>query len=192
MTAAILVIDLVQDTFSHDTPLARLAGEMLPGLNDFLKKARADGHRVIFSTDSFLQNDFIFQGRMKPHSIRGTSGAEIASGLDRQPEDVWLPKRRFSAFFKTDLDQTLRLWGIKTVAVAGVATQFCVLATAMDAVCHDFRAVILEDMSTSFSPRVHQAALDLYRGNVLDPIFRIMTGRKFLESEREEKDRGSL
>ena len=36
---------------------------------------------------------------MKPHSLAGTRGAEIADGLDYRPEtDAWLPKPRFSAF----------------------------------------------------------------------------------------------
>ena len=101
MPAAILVIDIVNDTFAHDTPLARATRTMCVELNAFLEQARKEGHRVVFSTDSFLEGDFLFKGRMNAHSIRGTKGAEVATELDFRPEDVWLPKRRFSAFFKT-------------------------------------------------------------------------------------------
>jgi nicotinamidase-related amidase len=184
MRAAVLVIDLVKDTFKHDTPLAHAAREICHKLNPFLSKARQDGHRVVFSTDSFLPGDFIFQGRMSPHSLRGTEGAEIAGELQQDPKDLWVPKRRLSAFFKTDLDQTLRLWGVEVVAVAGIATQFCVLATALDAISHDFRVVILEDLSASMTPESHEAALGLYRRNVLDPLFKIMTGEAFLEAHQ--------
>lgn len=180
MNAAILVIDIVNDTLAHDTPLARAVSSMLPALNGFLGQARRAGHRIIFSTDSFLEGDFLFRGRMGVHSIRGTRGAEPAEALERETGDTWLPKRRFSAFFKTDLDQTLRLWGIDTVAVAGVATNFCVLATAFDAVCHDFRAVILEDLCRATSDEIHQATLNTYRRNPLDPVFGVMTGAEFL------------
>jgi nicotinamidase-related amidase len=38
-------------------------------------------------------------------SISGTKGAEIIDELDRKKEDLWLPKLRFSAFFKTGLDR---------------------------------------------------------------------------------------
>ena len=55
--------------------------------------------------------------------------------LDRLPRDMVLPKRRFSAFFKTDLDQTLRTLDVDTVLVGGISTNFCVLTTALDAVC---------------------------------------------------------
>ena len=89
MRAAVLVIDLVKDTFKHDTPLAHAAREICHKLNPFLSKARQDGHRVVFSTDSFLPGDFIFQGRMSPHSLRGTEGAEIAGELQQDPKDLW-------------------------------------------------------------------------------------------------------
>ena len=103
--------------------------------------------------------------------------------MTSSPTDTWLPKRRLSAFFKTDLDQTLRLWGLDTVAVAGVATQFCVLATAFDAISHDFKVVILEDLCTSANEKIHENTLEIYRKNVLDPLFRIMTGEEFLAAK---------
>ena len=60
-------------------------------------------------------------------------------------------------------------------AVAGIATSFCVLTTAMDSLCHDFKTVILEDCATAFSEQAHTQCLDLYRKNPLYPLFRIMT-----------------
>jgi len=62
-----------------------------------------------------MKGDFIFNGKMKSHSIRGTEGAEVVADLNPEPTDIILPKRRFSAFFKTDLDQTLRLLGVDTL-----------------------------------------------------------------------------
>lgn len=185
MKAAVLVIDLVNDLFEHKSELAERTAAMLPALNRFLREARTAGQRVVFCTDSFLSGDFIFQGRMKEHAIRGTRGAEIAAGLEVRPEDTRLPKRRFSAFFKTDLDQTLRLWGVDTVGVCGVATNYCVLATALDALANDFRAVILEDFSVSFSEEAHRSTLDHYRHNPLFPLFQVMTGNEFLRSLAE-------
>ena len=118
---------------------------------------------------------------MKAHSLRGTAGAEVLEDLDRAPADIFLPKRRFSAFFKTDLDMTLRLLQIDTVAVTGIATHFCVLTTALDALCHDFRAVILEDCSAAPTPEMHQRTLDNYRRNPLYPLLRVMDSAAFLQ-----------
>ena len=102
-------------------------------------------------------------------------------GLDQAPTDIVLPKRRFSAFFKTDLDMTLRLLQIDTVAVTGITTHFCVLTTALDALCHDFRAVILEDCSAAPTPEIHQRTLDNYRRNPLYPLLRVMDSSAFLQ-----------
>ena len=135
---------------------------------------------IIYACDSFLENDFIFKGKQS-FSLRGTEGAEVIDELKpKKPEEV-LPKRRFSAFFKTDLDQTLRLLGVDTVAIAGINTQVCVFATAMDSVCHDFNAIVLEDCSASRDRGVHQGCIDLLRQSGLSPLLRVQSSDEFLE-----------
>lgn len=181
MQAAVLVIDIVNDTLKRDTPLSWAVREFLPRLNRFLDDVRVRGHRVVFSSDAFQDTDPLFEGRKKGWSIRGTEGAEVAREIDRKTEDLWLPKPRWSAFFKTGLVETLREWDIDTVAVCGVTTQFCVMSTAMDAFAHDFRTVILSDLCASFSPEVHASALENQRGEeALHNWFRIMTSVEFL------------
>ena len=92
-----------------------------------------------------------------------------------------LPKRRFSAFFKTDLDQTLRMLGVDTIVVTGMTTEVCVLMTVMDGLSHDFSAVILEDCTASRNKEFQQGCLSLYRDFALDPLLRIMTLEEFLK-----------
>ncbi|MFH1090455.1 MAG: hypothetical protein V1742_02685 [Pseudomonadota bacterium] len=57
MPAAVLVIDVVNDTLKHDTPLAGAVRDRLPAWNSFLAQCRRAGHRVIFSTDSYLEGN---------------------------------------------------------------------------------------------------------------------------------------
>jgi nicotinamidase/pyrazinamidase len=147
-----------------------------------IKLFREQGWPVVFSTDAFHEQDFIFTARMKPHSLAGTRGAEIADGLDYRPEtDVWLPKPRFSAFFGTGLEKSLHEQGVTLCAVAGISTNFCVLATVMDALCHDFKAVLLEDCSAAFSESIHEEVLAVYRRNPLYPLFRVASSRDMEE-----------
>jgi len=154
---------------------------------DFLKECRNLSIPVIFACDSFLQNDFIFRGRMKPHAIRGTNGTRPIPDLEPQPSDIILEKRRFSAFFKTDLDQTLRTMNVDTVAVGGINTHFCVLATAFDSICHDFTTIILEDMSAAYKREIHQAFIDAYRFSAIYPIFRVSKSYEFLHEFKDQK-----
>jgi nicotinamidase/pyrazinamidase len=101
--------------------------------------------------------------------------------LKPEPEDSIIPKRRFSAFYKTDLDQTLRALEIDTIIVAGITTEVCVLTTALDGLSRDFYAVILEDCSASRNREYHQGCLNLYRDSSLKPLLRIMTLDGFLK-----------
>ncbi len=173
---ALLIIDMVKDNLDpdHPSPLAPFAMQIVPPLNDLIKMFRAHSWPVVFATDAFHEDDFIFTGRMKPHSLAGTQGAEIADALDYRPQlDTWLPKPRFSAFFQTGLEKLLHRQEITLCAVGGIATNYCVLATVMDALCHDFKAVLLEDCSASFSESTHRAVIEMYRKNPLFPLLRV-------------------
>jgi nicotinamidase/pyrazinamidase len=172
---ALLIIDMVKDNFeeSRNLPITPLARQIIGPINSLSGVFREKGWPVVFSTDAFHRQDFIFTGRMKPHSLAGTKGAEVTDELDRQEEDLWLPKPRFSAFFKTGLDGWLRERGVTLCAVAGIATHFCVLTTVMDAICHDFQAVLLEDCTAAFSESIHEQTLSLYRRNPLYPLLRV-------------------
>ena len=179
---ALLVIDMVKDTLDEKNPMpiTPQARRLFDPINSLIRAFRNASSPVVFATDAFAVGDFIFRGKMKPHSLAGTAGAEPASELNRQPEDLWLPKPRFSAFFRTDLEEWLKAREVTLCAVAGITTNFCVLTTAMDALCCDFKAVILEDCTTAATESIHRQTLDTYRKNILYPLFRIMTSEQFL------------
>ncbi len=181
-TPAILIIDMVKDNFDETkkSPITPLAKELIGPINDLTQAFRARHWPVVFSTDAFQREDFIFKGRMKPHSLAGTHGAEVIDELIRTEEDLWLPKPRFSAFFDTDLDTWLKERRVTLCAVAGISSNFCVLTTAMDAVCSDYKTVILEDCTTAVNRETHESTLNIYRRNALYPLFRIMTSRQLL------------
>ena len=187
MKPAVIVVDMLVDSFVTGKGPDREEARIITPLRDFLKKCRSRSIPVIFACDSFLERDFIFKGRMKPHSLQGTEGERVLPELEPEPGDVILPKRRFSAFFKTDLDQTLRTLGIDTVAVAGINTHFCVLATAFDAVCHDFYTIILEDLSAAYKREIHEQFMEAYRNSAIYPIFKVATSHDFLKAHPHQE-----
>jgi nicotinamidase-related amidase len=180
MNPAIIVVDMLKDSFKKDTLIKKEGVQIIPHIRRLLDHGRNREWPIIFACDSFLEGDFIFQGRMKPHSIRGTRGAEVIEDLNPLATDSILHKRRFSAFFKTDLDQTLRTRAVDTVVITGISTHVCVLMTALDALSHDFRSIIIEDCCAAHKKEVHQAVLDLYRDFPLYPLFRILSLEEFL------------
>lgn len=188
-TPALLIVDMVKDNFieSLEMPITALARAAIEPLNRLIEVFRGQKWPIVFSTDAFHEDDFIFTSkRLKPHSLSGTEGAEVVDELDMKDGDLWLPKPRFSAFFDTGLENWLRERGVSLCVVGGIATHICVLATVMDALCHDFKAVLLEDGSAAYSKQLHEQTLDLYRRNPLYPLLRV-AGSTELIAELLEK-----
>ena len=174
-TPALLIIDMVKDNFveSRNLPITPFARAIIEPLNQLIGVFRSQGWPIVFSTDAFHEDDFIFTGRMHPHSLSGTEGANVVDALDMQDGDLWLPKPRFSAFFNTGLENRLRERGVSLCAVGGITTHFCVLTTVLDAICHDFKTVLLEDCSAAPSQKIHEQTLNTYRRNALYPLLRV-------------------
>ena len=174
-TPVLLIIDMVKDNFieSRNLPITTFARAAIGPLNKLIEVFRGQKWPIVFATDAFHEDDFIFKGRMQPHSLSGTEGAKVVEALDMRDDDLWLPKPRFSAFFNTDLTNWLRERGVSLCAVGGISTHFCVLTTVLDAICHDFKSVLLEDCSAAPSKQLHEQTLDNYRRNPLYPLLRV-------------------
>ncbi len=179
---AILVIDMVKDYFDprRNLKITPLARAIIDPINNLTRIFRTNGWPVIFATDSFKEDDFIFSARMEPESLAGTKGAEVIDELERKPEDLWLPKPRFSAFFQTELTKYLREKRVNLCAVAGIATPFCVLATALDAICYDFSSVILSDCSAATSENIHKETIHIYMRTALYPLLKVSTSSELV------------
>ena len=183
MKPALIIVDMLKDTFDKhpDAYISKTALSFVPTINRLSSMFRQRKLPVIFSCDSFLPEDFIFKGKMKPHSIRGTEGARVIDQLERGPEDLISEKRRFSAFFKTDMDQILRTYRVDTVAVTGLSTHICVLSTLLDAVASDFHAILIKDCCAAHSPEIHEEIVRVYERTPFDPLFRIMSASDFIK-----------
>lgn len=77
--------------------------------------------------------------------IRDNWGTDIVPELKPQGEDIVIYKTRFSGFYNTDLDATLKKLGAKNLIVIGCTTTICVESTVRDAMFRDYSAIVLED-----------------------------------------------
>jgi nicotinamidase-related amidase len=180
---ALIVVDLIIDNVNPrgNNLLDKEVVRILPTVIDMARHFRRNGGRVVFACDSFIEGDFIFKSRIPPHAIRGTLGDRPLDELEMQAGDLYLPKRRMSAFYKTDLDQTLRTWGVDTVAVCGIVTNVCVLLTALDAVQNDFHAILVSDACACHSREIHEATVNTYEKLMLAPIFHVMPSAHLIQ-----------
>jgi len=176
MKPALVVVDMIKDNVGMHLSSNR-SGEfvrIIPNLQKLIAECRTRGIPVIFANDSFLEGDLLFSGKLKPHAIRGTEGVKVIEELGPAPGDTVLEKRRMSAFFKTDLDMTLRLWKVDTIIVTGIATPGCVYMTAMDGFAYDFKAVIVEDCCATHRREIHETFLSAVKMMPLEPMMRII------------------
>jgi nicotinamidase-related amidase len=182
MKPAIIVVDMLNDNVDRKNRIGigEEVKKIIPNIQHLLSSAREVGIPIVFANDSFMPNDFLFQGeRMRPHCIRGTYGAQVIDELPILESDMVMEKRRFSAFFKTDLDITLRELNVDTVVLAGIATEVCVLATALDGLSNDFRVIVLKDCCCSFTRANHEAISKIYQKMPIYPLLRVMAVYEF-------------
>ncbi len=84
-------------------------------------------------------------GRESRILIRDTWNTEIVSDLKPKAEDIVMYKTRFSGFYQTDLDATLKRLAIRYLIVTGCTTSICVESTVRDAMFRDYLPVLLAD-----------------------------------------------
>src|SRR5436189_1914650 len=84
-------------------------------------------------------------GRESRVLIRDTWDTDIVPELKPQANDVVIYKTRFSGFYQTDLDATLKKFGIKYLIFTGVTTSICVESTVRDAMFRDYLCILLSD-----------------------------------------------
>jgi nicotinamidase-related amidase len=160
MKRALVVIDMIED-FAHEGGALYCGPTMatiIPVIQGELARARSAGEAVIYLTDNHVPDDAEFK-IFPPHAIAGTKGAEIIDELAPEDDDDVIPKRRYSGFFGTDLDITLRERGVDTLRLVGDCTNICVLYTAADARNLGYSVEVVRDGVTSFDAEAHIDAL---------------------------------
>jgi nicotinamidase-related amidase len=83
---------------------------------------------------------------------------ELVDGL-AQPSDIRVTKHQWGAFYGTDLDVQLRRRGITTIVLGGIATNFGVESTAVQAWERSYAVVVAEDVTTSMTEEMHQFSI---------------------------------
>jgi nicotinamidase-related amidase len=156
---AVIVVDMLNDFVKEDGALVVPgASKLIPNQQKVLKTAREQGVKVIYLTDNHLPYDDEFE-KWPPHAVAGTEGAEVIDELKPIDNDRVIPKRRYSGFFGTDLDITLREADIQTLVLMGVLTDICVMYTSADATAKDYDVVTVKDAVDSSNRENHEFAI---------------------------------
>lgn len=112
-----------------------------------------------------------------------SSASELADGVSRLENDVFIAKRQWGAFYGTELDQQLRRRRIDTILLAGIATNFGVESTARTALDLGYQLVFAEDAMSSISPEMHHFATQ----SIFPVIGRVRTTAQILTEFKNER-----
>jgi nicotinamidase-related amidase len=154
---AVLAMDLQNAFLLPASPLAARGGlSLLPAFNRLFAAARQAGVPVIFTAtvhdpeEPPNRMDDLFPSRRKARGLeRGTAAQQIHTEVERRDDDLLVEKSRYSAFWRTDLDTTLRRMGVDTLVIGGVWSNVCVEATARDAFFREYKVVYLADCTAT-------------------------------------------
>ena len=121
-------------------------------------------------------------GSEPPHCIEGAATTAIVDGLVPAPEEFHIRKRRYSAFFGTELDIVLRAYKADSVILIGGFTDVCVLYTAIDAHQRDLQVNVVTDVVSASSVTAHNDALDMIKYVQQDALVTSSDVAEWLES----------
>ncbi len=153
-TDALLVVDVQKDFLPGGALAVPEGDEVVPVLAACAKEFARSGRPIFASRDWHPANHSSFKefgGPWPPHCVADSPGAEIDPALDL-PEDTTIVDKAtlpeedvYSAFQGTDFASHLKDMGIERLFVGGLATDYCVLNTALDALRNGFKVVLMTD-----------------------------------------------
>ncbi len=143
---------------------------IIPAVRELVGLCHAAGVQVMFSLQKHYPNDVTRGRRRIPTHLqklgvnvctKDTWDAELVEQLKDsvRPEDDVFEKHRSSCFYNTTFESKLKVQGITTLIVCGVATNYCVESTIRDAYARDYDIILIEDAVASLWEDLHRATL---------------------------------
>jgi ureidoacrylate peracid hydrolase len=173
--AALLVIDVQNDFVANGGFFDRIGADVktiqriIPPLARFVDCAREAGVLVVFIQAIYdpqylsapMRERDLRVGRRMPRCLTGSRGADFHVIAPRPNEPVVI-KHRYSAFTNPELDDLLKRRGIRSLLLAGVATDTCVESTGRDGYFIDYYVTLVADCCAGAIERDHRVALERF------------------------------
>jgi nicotinamidase-related amidase len=157
--AALLLIDVINDfEFEGGAELLQLSLPVGRNIAQLKKRARQHGIPVVYVNDNFgkWQSDL---NKIVSHCLEdGVRGEPFVKLVLPDEDDYFVLKPKHSGFYCTSLELVLEHTGARSLIIAGIAGNNCVLFTANDAYMRDFKLFLPADCSVSISPEDNEHA----------------------------------
>lgn len=151
---ALLLVDVQNDFLPGGSLAVPRGDEILSPLNRLITSFARRGLTIVATRDWHPEKHCSFDaqgGPWPPHCVAGTHGAAFAPGLALPHETAVVSKATrpeedaYSGFGNTDLHTQLAGRGVRRLFVGGLATDYCVLNTARDALAYGYQVLLLTD-----------------------------------------------
>lgn len=174
---ALIIVDVQNDfceggslEVAGGTAVAHAINGLLAGPHGYDHVVATKDHHIDPGDHFSDEPDFV--DSWPPHCVAGTHGADFHPELDTAPIEAVFHKGQFAAAYSgfegAAEDHALTDWlkarGVDEVDVVGIATDYCVRATALDAAREGFTTTVLTDLTAGVAPDSTAAALDEMRG----------------------------
>jgi len=144
---AILVLDMTRDSISPEARAVEKRRAILPRAAEFLGWGRTTGRPVVFVCSARRRGDAWFLKYWELANEIWKPGQEPIPELYSRETDHIVHKRRYSGFFASDLDLTLRELGVGSLLLIGWSTSLAVATTAVDAWQLGYATTVVTDLT---------------------------------------------
>ena len=159
---ALIIVDVINDLeFEGGDALLQNAVPMAKRLRTLASRARDARIPVIYVNDNFGKWRSDFRALLDHCLNDNVRGREVAELLTPQKSDYFVLKPKHSGFFSTTLDTLLEYLNVKTVIIAGLTTDRCILFTASDAHMRDLNIIVPADCCAADSAAHHENAITM-------------------------------
>lgn len=149
MANIVLVVDMLNGFLKEGNLANASARRIIPNIKNLLRRKAKEGWKVVFLADNHKKGDLEFQ-MFPEHCVEGTEETKVVKELQRfVAKDNYVPKTRYSGFFKTNLEEILEAEKPEKVVVVGIYANICVLYTTADLRNRGYEVAIPKDCATA-------------------------------------------
>ncbi|MGH8074794.1 MAG: isochorismatase family cysteine hydrolase [Lysobacter sp.] len=162
-TTALVIVDMINPLdFPGGAVMQPAAFAAARRIARLKQRVKADGGSVIYANDNFTKWRMGFTEIVAICANDGR-GADITRLLTPEPDDHFVLKPKHSAFFEAPLETLLAKLRARHLVIVGLATDGCVLATAIDAHMREYRIHVPRDCVAAISEARTDRALELMK-----------------------------
>jgi len=162
MKKALLIVDLLQDFFKEGL-LAKHRQKLTTSVNELIDIAHEKNIPIIWIRQEYKANlsdaPLYNKKNKKPITIENTEGCQLLPELHSKKNDHEIIKKRYSAFFNTNLNNLLGQLEIDTLIITGINTMTCVRTTAIDAYQRDYEVILALDGVDAYDIEQHKNSI---------------------------------